>query len=44
MGGCEARTWALEAEESPLLETNVRERLTKIQEAGKILSAYCCDF
>jgi hypothetical protein len=31
-----------EAEESPLLEGVVRERLVKIQQAGKRLSG-CCD-
>jgi hypothetical protein len=28
-GGCEERTWAREAEESPLLEAVTRERLVK---------------
>jgi hypothetical protein len=34
-GGYEERTWAREAEESPLLEAVVRERLVKTQQAGK---------
>jgi hypothetical protein len=37
-GGCEERTLALEAEETPLLETVVRERLMKTQQAGKGLA------
>jgi hypothetical protein len=42
MGGCEDRTLACEAEESPLLETIVMEWLMKTQQAGKRLS-WCCD-
>jgi hypothetical protein len=38
-GGCEERTWAREAEESPLLEAVARERLMKIQQAGKRLAS-----
>jgi hypothetical protein len=34
MGGCKDRTWAREAEESPLLEVVVRERLVKTQQDG----------
>jgi hypothetical protein len=41
-GGCEYRTRAQEAEESPLLETFAREWLLKTQQAGKRLSK-CCD-
>jgi hypothetical protein len=41
MGGCEDRTSAHEAEESPLLEVVARERLMKTQEAGKRFSGYC---
>jgi hypothetical protein len=33
-GGCEDRTLAREAEESPMLEAVVRERLLKTQQAG----------
>jgi hypothetical protein len=43
MGGCENRTRAREAEESPLLEAVARERLVKTQQAGKRLSGCCCD-
>jgi hypothetical protein len=35
MGVCEERTWAREAEESPLLEAIAREWLVKTQQAGK---------
>jgi hypothetical protein len=35
---CEERSWAREAEESPLLEAVVRERLVKKQQAGKGLA------
>jgi hypothetical protein len=35
---CEERTSACEAEESPLLEAVARERLVKIQRAGKCLA------
>jgi hypothetical protein len=38
MGGCEERTLAREAEESPLLETVTGERLVKTQQAGKGLA------
>jgi hypothetical protein len=34
-GSCEDRSWAREAEESPLLEAVARERLMKPQQAGK---------
>jgi hypothetical protein len=34
-GGCEAKTWARKAEESPLLEAVAEEQLVKIQQAGK---------
>jgi hypothetical protein len=34
-GVCEERTWAREAEESPLLEAVARERLVKTLQAGK---------
>jgi hypothetical protein len=34
-GGCDKRTLAREAEESPLLEAIARERLVKTQQAGK---------
>jgi hypothetical protein len=37
-GGCEDRTWALEAEELPLLEAVARERLMKTQPFGKGLA------
>jgi hypothetical protein len=37
-GGCEERTWACEAEESPLLEDYARERLVLTQQAGKDLA------
>jgi hypothetical protein len=37
-GVYEERTWAHEAEESPLLEAVVRERLVKIKQAGKGLA------
>jgi hypothetical protein len=40
--GCDKRTWARKTEKYPLLETAVRERLVKIQQAGKSLSR-CCD-
>jgi hypothetical protein len=36
-GGCDKRTWARGAEESPLLEAVARERLVKTQQAGKCL-------
>jgi hypothetical protein len=42
MGGCEHRTWAREAEKSPILEAAARERLVKTQQARKRLSR-CCD-
>jgi hypothetical protein len=42
-GGCGDRTWAREAEESPLLEAVARERLVKTQQAGERLSEYCGD-
>jgi hypothetical protein len=42
MGGCEDRTSAHEAEESPLLVTVARERLMKAQRVGKRLNG-CCD-
>jgi hypothetical protein len=38
--GCEDRTLAREAEESPLLEAVARERLMKTQQAGKF--SRCC--
>jgi hypothetical protein len=38
MGGYEGRTWAREAEKSPLLKTAARERLVKTQQAGKGLA------
>jgi hypothetical protein len=38
MGGCENRTWAREAEEFTLLEAVSKERLVKIQQAGKDLA------
>jgi hypothetical protein len=38
VGGFEDRTWGREAEESPLLEAGARERLMKIQQAGKGLA------
>jgi hypothetical protein len=41
-GDFEEKTWALEAEESQLLEVVTRERLLKTQQAGKRLS-WCCD-
>jgi hypothetical protein len=34
-GVCEERTWARQAEESPLLEAVARERLVKTYQAGK---------
>jgi hypothetical protein len=34
-GGCEDRSWTLEAEEFPLLEAVAREQFVKIQQAGK---------
>jgi hypothetical protein len=37
-GGCDKRTSAREAEETPLLETVARERLVKTQQAGKGLA------
>jgi hypothetical protein len=43
MGGCEDRIWKREAEESPLLETIARKRLTEIQQAEKRLSGCCGD-
>jgi hypothetical protein len=42
-GDCEDRTWAREAEESPLLEAVAKERLMKTQQAGKRLSGCCGD-
>jgi hypothetical protein len=41
--GCEDRTWACEAEESPVLEAVVTKRLVKRQQAGKLLSGCCGD-
>jgi hypothetical protein len=41
MGGCEDKTWAREAEESPLLEAVARERLLETLQAGKELA--CTD-
>jgi hypothetical protein len=38
MGGCEDRTYAREAEESPLSEAAARKRLVKTQQAGKGLA------
>jgi hypothetical protein len=38
MGGCNKRTSAREAEESPLLEAVARERLVKIKQAGRGLA------
>jgi hypothetical protein len=35
MGGCEDKTWTREAKKSALLEAVARERLVKIQQAGK---------
>jgi hypothetical protein len=35
MGGCEDRTWAREAEKSPLLEVVAREWMVKTQQVGK---------
>jgi hypothetical protein len=40
-GGCEDRTWAREAEESPLLEAVVSERFLKTLQAGEDLA--CSD-
>jgi hypothetical protein len=40
-GVCEDRTWASEAEDSPLFETVARERLVKTQQAGRRLSECC---
>jgi hypothetical protein len=37
-GGSEDRTWAHEAEESPLLKAVARERLVKTQQAEKGLA------
>jgi hypothetical protein len=42
-GGCEDRTCAREAEESPLLEAVARERPVKTQQAGKTLNGRCGD-
>jgi hypothetical protein len=42
-GGWEEKIWTGEAEESPLLEAFVRERLVKAQEAEKMLSGCCGD-
>jgi hypothetical protein len=39
-GGCEDKTWAREAEESPMLEAVARKRL-KTQQAGKRISGCC---
>jgi hypothetical protein len=44
MDGCDKRTWAREAEDSPLLEAVARERLMKEQQAGKSLRGRCGDF
>jgi hypothetical protein len=41
MGSYEDRTWACEAEESPVLEAVAREQLVKIQQAGKRLNRCC---
>jgi hypothetical protein len=38
MGGCDKRTWAREAEESPLLEAAAREQLLKTLQAGEHLA------
>jgi hypothetical protein len=38
IGGCEDRTWAREAEESPLLEAVARERLVETQQTVKGLA------
>jgi hypothetical protein len=38
MESCEERTWAREAEESPLLEAVAREQMMKTQHAGKCLA------
>jgi hypothetical protein len=43
MGGCDERTCAQEAEESPLLEVIAKELLVKTQHAGKMLSGCCGD-
>jgi hypothetical protein len=40
---CEERTWACEAEESPLLETVAGEQLMKIQQVGRRLGGCCGD-
>jgi hypothetical protein len=41
--GFDKRTWAREAEESPLLEAAARERVVKSQQAARRLS-WCCGF
>jgi hypothetical protein len=38
MGGCEDKTWAREAEESPLLEAVLWEQLVKTKQTGKGLA------
>jgi hypothetical protein len=38
MGGCEYKTWAREVEKSSFLEAVAKERLVKIQQAGKGLA------
>jgi hypothetical protein len=43
MTGCEDRTSAHEAEESPLIEVVARERLIKTRQSGKRLSGCCGD-
>jgi hypothetical protein len=43
MAGCEERTSAREAEESPLLEAVARERLMKTKQARKRFSECCGD-
>jgi hypothetical protein len=37
-GGCEDRTWAREAEESPLLKAVARERLVNTRQTRKCLA------
>jgi hypothetical protein len=37
LGGCDNRTWAREAEESPLLEVVAREWLVKTQQAVAVV-------
>jgi hypothetical protein len=40
-GGCEDRTWAREAEESPLSEAVAMEQLMKTQQSRERLTSYC---